>query len=93
MKHIPSFGPIGWIAIVLVLVGAVNWGLVGAAHFLTSAANWNLVNQLFGSYAWLEHGIYLVVGLAALISIFYLTRMYTASEDVTTSDVEAEPRL
>lgn len=47
---------------VLVLIGGLNWGLVGAFE-------WNLVNALFGSVSWLERLIYILVGLAALMGL------------------------
>ena len=49
---------IDWIALILVIVGGLNWGLV--------ACNFNLVNFLFGSWAWLETTVYALVGLSAL---------------------------
>lgn len=51
-------GP-AWILWALVLIGALNWGLVGAFNF-------NLVNAIFGSITWLERAIYVIVGLAAI---------------------------
>lgn len=47
------------IAAVLVVIGALNWGLVGIADF-------NLVAALFGSGSVLSNIIYVVVGLAGL---------------------------
>jgi len=47
------------VAGVLVLVGALNWGLVGAFKF-------NLVTALLGSMPTLERVVYVLVGLAAL---------------------------
>ncbi|MDO8463271.1 MAG: DUF378 domain-containing protein [bacterium] len=47
---------------ILIFIGGLNWGLVGAF-------DWNLVNAIFGSVAWLERLIYVLVGLAALYSI------------------------
>ncbi len=52
-----------WIVWILVVIGGINWGLVGAF-------NWNLVEAIFGSVAWLESLIYILVGLSALYMIF-----------------------
>jgi uncharacterized membrane protein YuzA (DUF378 family) len=52
-----------WTALVLVLVGALNWGLV--------ALQWNLVEALFGAGA-LTRIVYGAVGIAALYSIYSL---------------------
>ena len=50
------------IAAVLVVVGAVNWGLVGAAHL-------DLVAMLFGAGSVLSSAVYVVVGLAGLYQV------------------------
>ncbi|MFB6142730.1 MAG: DUF378 domain-containing protein [Halorientalis sp.] len=59
-----------WTALALVAVGALNWGLVGIAHFLAPGANWNVVSLLLGSIPELEFGVYLVVGLASLWTVY-----------------------
>ena len=51
------------VAFVLVVVGALNWGLVGAG-------GWNLVEMLLGSWSWLEKLVYILVGLSALYLVF-----------------------
>lgn len=51
------------VAVVLVLVGGLNWGLVGLFH-------WNLVMYLFGSWPTLETVVYVLVGLSALYVAF-----------------------
>lgn len=35
MKLTMTVSTVDWLALVLVFVGALNWGLVGLAHFLT----------------------------------------------------------
>lgn len=47
------------------MIGGLNWFLVGAFEY-------NLVTELFGSYEWLERGIYIVVGIAAVGTLFKL---------------------
>jgi uncharacterized protein len=47
---------------VLVVIGALNWGLVAIS------ANWNLVELL--QVSWLIRLVYALVGLAALYTIF-----------------------
>lgn len=51
-----------WASLLLVIVGAINWGLVGVGAFLD--ANWNLVNLVFGAFPAVESLIYVLVGLA-----------------------------
>jgi uncharacterized protein len=48
-----------WIALVLSVVGAVNWGLVGLFQF-------DLVAALFGPASGLSRLVYSLVGLAGL---------------------------
>jgi len=48
-----------WIAYAMVLIGALNWGLVGAFDF-------NLVSFLFGNMTILTRIIYTIVGLCAI---------------------------
>ena len=50
---------IHWLALVLVLVGALNWGLIGFFNF-------NLVSALFGDGSGLSRLIYALVGLSAI---------------------------
>ena len=47
---------------ILVIVGALNWGLIGTAKF-------NLVAALFGQSA-LASIVYILVGIAALYQVF-----------------------
>ena len=56
------------VTLVLLIVGGLNWGLVGAFHF-------DLVATLFGGQdALLSRVVYVVVGLSALWQIIALTR-------------------
>lgn len=52
----------------LVLIGALNWGLVGLG-WLISNQNWNVVNLLVGTWPKVEAGIYVLVGLAAIVKL------------------------
>ncbi len=47
------------IAAILLVIGGLNWGLIGLFHF-------NLVSMLFGKIPVLENIVYIVVGLAAV---------------------------
>ena len=55
---------IGWLATVLVIVGALNWGLVGLFGF-------NLVAAIFGKLPIVARAIYILVGLAGLYLIYF----------------------
>lgn len=56
------------VAFVLVLIGAVNWGLVGVGTLIGS--NLNVVNMILGSWPMVEAIVYLLVGAAAVYEIF-----------------------
>lgn len=53
-----------WTSKVLVLVGALNWGLVGALDF-------NLVTTVLGEGT-LTNVVYILVGVAALYEVYAL---------------------
>ncbi|MEO6795268.1 MAG: DUF378 domain-containing protein [Mycobacterium sp.] len=50
------------IATALVIIGGLNWGLVGAFEF-------NLVDTIFGEGSAASRVIYVLVGLSALVAI------------------------
>jgi uncharacterized membrane protein YuzA (DUF378 family) len=52
-------------ATLLVVVGALNWGLVGLG-WLMGGADWNAVHMLLGSWQTLEAVVYLLVGVAGV---------------------------
>ena len=53
---------INTIALLLVIIGGLNWGLVGLFNF-------NLVDFLFGEGSILSKIIYILVGIAGLMNI------------------------
>lgn len=71
-----------WLALTLVIIGALNWGLIGIGMFVD--ANWNLVDILLGWAPTIEALVYLLVGLAALY-VLYLTYQLSTAESRTTS--------
>lgn len=60
-------------ALTLVIIGAVNWLLIGLFRF-------DLVTFLFGNMSWLSRIIYIVVGLAGLYLISLFGRINDISE-------------
>lgn len=50
------------ITLVLLIVGGLNWGLVGAANF-------DLVATLFGAQTIVSKAVYILVGLSALVQV------------------------
>ena len=59
---------INWIALTLVIIGAINWLLVGIFEF-------NLVDTIFGSLSVLSRIIYIIVGIAGLWSIAFYSKL------------------
>ena len=55
---------VSMIAKILVIVGAVNWGLVGVGGLMDS--DWNLVSMLLGSWPMVESIVYVLVGVAGV---------------------------
>lgn len=49
-------------ALVLTIIGALNWGLIGLFNF-------DLVAFLFGDYSMLSRAVYVLVCLAGIINI------------------------
>ncbi|MBP6952198.1 MAG: DUF378 domain-containing protein [Alphaproteobacteria bacterium] len=53
---------IGLIAYILVIFGALNWGLVGALGI-------DLVARIFGSGSFASRVVYILIGIAAIIML------------------------
>lgn len=66
-----SKSPLHLAVFILLLVGGLNWGLVGLGMLMGS--NLNVVNLLLGSWPTLEAIIYLLVGLAAIKEIIVMS--------------------
>lgn len=58
-----KMGTIGWIAFVLVIIGGLNWGLVGFF-------NWDLVAAVLGELSTASRVVYALVGISALYMLF-----------------------
>lgn len=57
-----------WIPMLLLIIGGLNWGLVGLF-------NYNLVAALFGEDSMLSRAVYVAVGLSALYSLYMSSRL------------------
>jgi len=53
-----------WIAVILLVIGGLNWGLVGLANF-------NLVDTIFGAGSTLATIVYALVGVSAVYAAFF----------------------
>lgn len=59
---------LGLVALILVIVGALNWGLVGLG-WLSGGYDWNVVHRLLGQWMQVEAVIYVLVGLAGVYKL------------------------
>lgn len=58
-------GTIDWIAMILLIIGGLNWGLVGLFDM-------DLVAALFGAKSMLSRAVYTLVGVSALYELIRL---------------------
>lgn len=58
-------GTVGMLTCILVIVGAVNWGLVGLGYLL-GGSDWNVVHMVLGQWMTLEAIVYVLVGLSGV---------------------------
>lgn len=54
------------IGMLLVIIGALNWGLVGLGMLTGNGASWNVVNMLLGGMPTVEAVVYVLVGLSGV---------------------------
>ncbi|MBE0535056.1 MAG: DUF378 domain-containing protein [Phycisphaerae bacterium] len=73
---------LGWASLIILLIGGINWGLIGFFDF-------NLVAALFGTMTPLSRIIYALVGLSALYVLgdwaFSSKETHTRAERVHTA--------
>ena len=55
------------VSFILIIVGALNWGLVGVGGFI--GKDLNLVHMILGSVVMLEWLVYVLVGLAGVYEV------------------------
>jgi len=63
-----NLGGLDLIALILVIVGGINWGLI-------SILDWNLVEKLFGEMSMVSQIVYGIVGLAAVYLLVILGKI------------------
>ncbi|HHU72580.1 MAG TPA: DUF378 domain-containing protein [Clostridiales bacterium] len=59
---------IDYIALILVIIGAINWGLIGFLRL-------DLVRLIFGDMTMLSRIVYSLVGIAGLYSLTFFGRI------------------
>jgi uncharacterized membrane protein YuzA (DUF378 family) len=68
-----SMKTLNLITLILIIVGGLNWGLVGVANF-------DLVAAIFGEGSLLSRLVYALVGLSALYQIMPLLKAFELDE-------------
>ena len=63
MKKIKKLSTVDWIVLILVIIGGLNWGLIGVFDF-------DLVASIFGNMSALSRIVYDLVGLSAVYLLF-----------------------
>lgn len=63
-----------YIVLTLVIIGAINWGLIGFFKF-------DLVVFLFGKMTWISRIIYAIIGLCGLYTISLFGRITSFGEN------------
>ena len=69
---------------VLLVIGGLNWGLIGAGILSGSEADWNLVHMALGPWPMVEGLVYLLVGISALVFVFGCKCSVCTGSDTTT---------
>jgi uncharacterized membrane protein YuzA (DUF378 family) len=65
--------PVNLATLVLLIVGGINWGLVGLF-------NWDLVAALFGEASAIARAVYVLVGASALWQLLPLFNAFSSDE-------------
>lgn len=56
---VKNLSTLDWVAVVLVIIGGLNWGLIGIF-------GWDLVAYIFGTMSTISQVVYILVGLSAV---------------------------
>jgi uncharacterized protein len=76
-----TLNSVDWVALVLMIIGGLNWGLVGLFGY-------NLVTWVFGDMTNISRIVYLLVGISAVWSIFALaTHLHQRPHEVRQTPV------
>jgi hypothetical protein len=66
--HTSALGAVDWVAMVLLIIGGINWGLMGLMGI-------DLVASVFGDMTDATRVTYIIVGLSALYAIYLCARL------------------
>lgn len=74
-KEVLTMRGLDYTALTIVIIGAVNWGLIGFFSF-------DLVAFIFGNMSWISRIVYGLVGICGLYLISLYGRISDRSSDV-----------
>ncbi len=61
-------------ALVIAVIGAVNWGLIGLFRM-------DLVAMLFGQLSWISRIVYILVGICGIYMLTFFGRVRSGRQD------------
>lgn len=67
-RSVSHWNAIDWLAVVLMVIGSLNWGLVGLMDL-------DVVARVFGEMSTAARAVYGLVGLAGLYGLLVLAKM------------------
>ena len=62
-----------YIVLILLIVGTINWGLIGLLNF-------DLVRILFGDMTLLSRIVYVIIGVSGLYALSFFGRVATTAD-------------
>ena len=66
--HTPQLNALDWLSLILMVIGGINWGLIGALDL-------DLVAALLGPGTMASRVVYMLVGLAGLYGVVVMARL------------------
>ena len=66
-------GALDWLGLILLVVGALNWGILGLTDLMGSGMN--VVESILGSGSVVLNIVYILVGLAGLWKLYKVFMM------------------
>ncbi|WP_416326156.1 DUF378 domain-containing protein [[Eubacterium] hominis] len=57
-----------YIALIITIIGAINWGLIGVFDF-------NLVTFLFQTGSWITRIVYILVGISGIYLLSFFSKL------------------
>lgn len=90
MRNHKHCGP-SKIALFLIIIGALNWGLVGFSRFFGQELN--IVNILLDRWPMIEAGVYALVGIAGIVAMFHCRCKQCQACDTCSVEGSAESKM